>query len=132
MTAKQLQQTPKYRLHKATGQALVELDGQRFYLSRYGSAASRQAYHRLIVEWLPQGRLLPVPPGQEIIRHFLAGRPLAAYSSAAIRRVYTSAPWTITGGTIEGASSYGTKFWGGIASLIDLAILDARRRSSAS
>src|SRR4051794_33580303 len=29
--------TPSYRLHKASGQAIVQLDRQRFYLGRYGT-----------------------------------------------------------------------------------------------
>jgi len=27
--------TPKYRLHKASGQALVQLNGRRIYLGKY-------------------------------------------------------------------------------------------------
>jgi integrase len=52
---------PKYRLHKASGQALVQINGQRIYLGVYGSETSRQEYRRLIAEWLasnvtPAGR----------------------------------------------------------------------------
>ncbi len=43
---------PKYRLHKATGQAVVTLDGRDIYLGKHGTAASRAEYERLIAEWL--------------------------------------------------------------------------------
>jgi integrase len=39
---------PAYRLHKATGQARVRHDGRDHYLGPYGSAASKEAYARLI------------------------------------------------------------------------------------
>ncbi len=47
---------PTYRRHKASGQAVVVLNGQWNYLGPYGSAASRQAYNRLTAEWLRTGR----------------------------------------------------------------------------
>ena len=50
---------PKYRLHKPTGQALVEIRGQRIYLGKHGSPASHEKYRRLIAE-LMSGQ--PVPP----------------------------------------------------------------------
>ena len=49
---------PNYRLHKATGQAFVELGGRRFYLGKYGSKASREEYERKIAEYLGNGRKL--------------------------------------------------------------------------
>ena len=51
--------TPKYRLHKASGQAAVTLDGRDFYLGKHGSATSRAEYDRLVGEWLVNGRRLP-------------------------------------------------------------------------
>jgi integrase len=39
---------PKYRLHKGSGQALVEWQGKRYYLGVYGSAESKAAYRRFI------------------------------------------------------------------------------------
>ena len=50
---------PNYRLHKATGQAFVELGGRRFYLGKHGSKASREEYERRIAEYLGNGRKLP-------------------------------------------------------------------------
>jgi integrase len=43
---------PKYRLHKPTGLAVVTLDGKDHYLGKFGSAASRAEYERLVAEWL--------------------------------------------------------------------------------
>jgi integrase len=50
--------TPKYRLHKGTGQAVVTLDGKDIYLGRHGTAASKAEYDRLIATWLANGRRL--------------------------------------------------------------------------
>jgi len=50
---------PNYRLHKATGQAFVELGGRRFYLGKHGSKASREEYERRIAEYFANGRTLP-------------------------------------------------------------------------
>ena len=46
--------TPKYRLHKASGQALVQLDGRRIYLGKYGTPESKERYRRLVTKWLSQ------------------------------------------------------------------------------
>ena len=39
---------PKYRKHKASGQAVVTLDGMDFYLGPYNSRASLREYDRLV------------------------------------------------------------------------------------
>jgi integrase len=52
------QSVPKYRKHKASGQAFVELAGRRYYLGPHGSQTSREEYDRLIGEWLQNGRRL--------------------------------------------------------------------------
>jgi site-specific recombinase XerD len=49
-------QLPSYRLHKATGQAVVTLNGRDHYLGRHGSQGSRDAYDRLTAQWLAGGR----------------------------------------------------------------------------
>jgi integrase len=46
---------PGYRLHKASGRAVVTLSGHDHYLGEYGSEASRQAYNRLMAEWQAGG-----------------------------------------------------------------------------
>jgi len=47
---------PKYRRHKASGQAIVTLAGKNQYLGPYGTKASRLEYDRLISEWVADGR----------------------------------------------------------------------------
>ncbi len=39
---------PAYRLHKASGQAVVTINKQDHYLGPHGSAKSREAYARLL------------------------------------------------------------------------------------
>ena len=38
---------PKYRHHKPSGQALVQIRGRRTFLGKYGSEESKERYHRL-------------------------------------------------------------------------------------
>lgn len=49
---------PKYRHHRASGQALVTLSGVDHYLGPHGSRASKREYDRLVGEWLAAGRNL--------------------------------------------------------------------------
>jgi integrase len=53
--------TPAYKLHKASGQARVRLDGREIFLGRYGSPESRAEYDRIVSEWLANSRRLPTP-----------------------------------------------------------------------
>lgn len=52
---------PRYRLHKASGQAVVTLSGRDFYLGAHGSAESQSAYQRCIGEWLASHKTMAVP-----------------------------------------------------------------------
>jgi hypothetical protein len=47
---------PKYRRHRASGQAVVTLGYRDYYLGPFGSQVSRNEYDRLVGEWLSQGR----------------------------------------------------------------------------
>ncbi|QEG36351.1 tyrosine-type recombinase/integrase [Bythopirellula goksoeyrii] len=49
-------QTPKYRKHRASGQAFIELSGRRHYLGPHGTKASHREYDRILGEWLAAGR----------------------------------------------------------------------------
>jgi integrase-like protein len=60
MSKKKNPKTPSFRLHKATSQGYVELNGQRLYLGRHELPETKQRYHRLIAEWLANGRRVPV------------------------------------------------------------------------
>lgn len=46
---------PKYRLHKGSGQALVQVGGRRIYLGKFGSAKNEEKYRRAIVKVLAKG-----------------------------------------------------------------------------
>jgi integrase len=48
--------TPKYRLHKGSGQALVQLKGERIYLGKYNSEESKEEYRRPVAEFLASGQ----------------------------------------------------------------------------
>ena len=54
---------PKYRLHKGTGQALVQIDGRRIYLGKHGTERSRQKYRRDHRRVARQRQTNPTPPG---------------------------------------------------------------------
>jgi hypothetical protein len=56
---------PKYSHHKASGQAVVTLDGKDFYLGVFNSPESKTHYDRLVGEWQANGRRLP----QQFSRH---------------------------------------------------------------
>ena len=51
--------TPRYRHHKASGNAVVTLSGIDHYLGPWQSKASKREYDRLIGEWLAAGRRMP-------------------------------------------------------------------------
>jgi integrase len=55
---KLIKSVPKYRKHKATGQAVVTLDGRDIYLGPWKTKASLAEYDRLIGEWILGGRTL--------------------------------------------------------------------------
>lgn len=54
---------PNYCRHRATDQACVTLSGSRIYLGRYGTAASKAAYDRVVGEWIAGGRMVTESPG---------------------------------------------------------------------
>jgi len=57
MAKKRSRRIPRYCLHKATGQAVVRLNGRDIYLGKHGTDESRQEYDRLIALWLDRGRI---------------------------------------------------------------------------
>ena len=61
-----IQSLPKLRTHKASGRAMVTLDGQDIYLGPAGSLIARNQYDRIVSEWLANGRALPNPSARSI------------------------------------------------------------------
>ena len=57
------QSIPKYRKHRASGQAVCTIGGRDHYLGPHGTKASKLDYDRLVAEWLAAGRL-SAPLGQ--------------------------------------------------------------------
>jgi len=57
---------PKYRKHRASGQAIVTLCGVDHYLGPHGTKVSKRQYDRLVAEWLESGRNLLPTQGDEI------------------------------------------------------------------
>lgn len=53
---------PKYRKHKASGQAIVTLGGRDHYLGPYGCRTSRATYDQLIAEYLGANRQFDFAP----------------------------------------------------------------------
>lgn len=51
MPRKRNSEPPKYCLHKASGRAVVRIDGKDIYLGPHGSPESHEAYARRIAEW---------------------------------------------------------------------------------
>jgi len=47
---------PKYRRHRASGQAVVAIGGHDVYLGKYGTTKSKTEYDRVVGEWVSQGR----------------------------------------------------------------------------
>jgi hypothetical protein len=86
---------PRYRKHRASGQAVVSLSGQDFYLGPYGTKVSRDAYDRAIAEWLARGRHPPLgrPRLRPDVGTCLRGKraPLRRARSTRIRRIASAA-----------------------------------------
>jgi len=52
---------PKYRHHKGSGQAFVQVKGKRHYLGTFGSPKSKEAYSRFIAELAASPVTTPAP-----------------------------------------------------------------------
>jgi len=71
-----LNQNPRYCKHRASGQAVVSLNGVDVYLGPHGTKVSKAEYDRVIAEWLANGRRQPVsandnPTVTEVIYRYL-------------------------------------------------------------
>lgn len=67
--AKPSARVPKYCHHKASGQAVVRLDGRDHYLGEFGSPESHERYQRRVAEWIAaktNGAIRSVRPHDEL------------------------------------------------------------------
>jgi hypothetical protein len=62
-----ISRNPAYRKHRASGQAVVTLDGKDFYLGPWNTKTSRNEYDRLIGEYLANGRRMDAAGGCELV-----------------------------------------------------------------
>lgn len=59
---------PSLTLHKASGRAVVRLNGKDVYCGMYGTEEAKRVYDEKIREWLAAGRKLVVAPGRPTVR----------------------------------------------------------------
>jgi integrase len=60
------------RLHKASGQAYVVLNGKAIYCGKPDDPGTEQRYRQALAEWLAAGRQLPVEPTTLTIKELIA------------------------------------------------------------
>ncbi len=53
---------PKYRHHRGSGQAFVQIKGRRYYLGKFNTPASKEAYARFVAELAATPASTPIPP----------------------------------------------------------------------
>jgi len=58
---------PSYRLHKASGQGIVTLNGKDHYLGLYDTPESHSKYHQVIADWLNNGTAAPVVTAMAVV-----------------------------------------------------------------
>ena len=63
--SRRARKVPSYCLHKASGKAVVRLDGRDVYLGKHGSPESHEKYERAIAEWRIGHNGSAVSPGVE-------------------------------------------------------------------
>jgi integrase len=56
---------PSYRLHRASGQAVVVLNGHSHYLGKFGTSSSNTRYKQIVSEWLANARQKAVDATQQ-------------------------------------------------------------------
>jgi integrase len=67
---------PSYRRHRASGQAVVTLNGVDHYLGPWNTPQSRAEYDRVTSEWLVRGRRLPAKsdePADVLVKELVLG-----------------------------------------------------------
>ena len=75
----------KYRHHKGTGQAFVQVQGRRFYLGKHNSPASKEAYARFVAELAATPVSVPIAPSKALEAQLTVVELAAAYLDFAKR-----------------------------------------------
>lgn len=112
---------PKYRLHQASGHAIVTLRGRDHYLGKYGSPESEARYKQLVAEWAEPSPAVEVPQAAdgrapdlricELLTAYLVfaeqyyrkdGRLTGEYANVKdamrpVENLYSKAPWLSSG-----------------------------------
>ena len=78
---------PKLCFHKASGKAVVRLNGRDHYLGVYGSTEAKGEYDRLIAEWLAAGRRDP-----EVVAKTATSKPVPISVNEVLLAFLTWAP----------------------------------------
>lgn len=71
---------PSYRHHRGSGQALVELHGERIYLGKFGSEASHEKYRRLIAQYISGASAAGVPATSSATSELTINELILAYN----------------------------------------------------
>lgn len=98
---------PRYRKHRASGQAIVTLGGKDVYLGPHGTKASHREYDRVIAEWLENERTIPEPEaGLTVVELF------AAYKRHAVKYYRKNGKVTTEVGCILQAAQFVKEIYG--------------------
>jgi len=98
---------PRYRKHRASGQAIVTLGGKDVYLGPHGTKASHREYDRVIAEWLENERTIPEPEaGLTVVELF------AAYKRHAVKYYRKNGKVTTEVGCILQAAQFVKELYG--------------------
>ena len=79
---------PKYRLHKATGKAVVTFNGTDFYLGEHNSADSHLLYQDLCRQYLTSGGNTPVRAERPVVTVSQLGKLFQIHAA----KIYADSP----------------------------------------
>ena len=107
--------TPSYRQHKASGQAIVTLNGEDVYLEPFGSKTSRRQYDQVVAEWLARGRQRPGIDAKGVVQEFF--KPGCGSSTGWRRRASYSASFLASASarSLMLSAKAGTFDWAGVS-----------------
>jgi len=101
---------PKYRRHKGSGQAFVQIKGKRHYLGPYGSPKSKEAYSRFIAEMAVNPVATPATAAHPVA--ITVVELAAAYQDFADEYYRKNGVRTATAGNIQRALLIATEIYG--------------------